>query len=48
MPENTQIILPELHCLRCGGKWNPRKATNPKSCPLCKSPYWNKEKKSKE
>ena len=35
-----------LSCLRCGHKWvrrNPDKL--PDTCPKCKSPYWNKERK---
>jgi len=30
-------------CERCGNEWLPRDAdTEPKQCPACKSPYWNK------
>jgi len=31
-------------CGRCGHKWTPRENGEPKVCPLCKSPYWNKER----
>jgi len=34
----------KYQCLRCGNKWTPR-TENPKQCPKCKSPYWNKPKK---
>jgi len=32
-------------CLRCGRLWESR-TKNPKQCPKCKSPYWNKPKSS--
>lgn len=44
--ENTPE-LPEYTCLRCGHKWTPRKK-QPKYCPKCKSPYWNKPYKGLE
>jgi DNA-directed RNA polymerase subunit RPC12/RpoP len=31
-------------CNRCGHKWTPRENGEPKVCPNCKSPYWNKER----
>ena len=30
-------------CLRCEGEWHPQ-VDNPKACPHCHSPYWNKPK----
>jgi DNA-directed RNA polymerase subunit RPC12/RpoP len=32
----------EFSCGRCGHKWIPRENREPKVCPSCKSPYWNK------
>ena len=32
----------EFSCGRCGHKWVPRENGEPKVCPSCKSPYWNK------
>jgi predicted Zn-ribbon and HTH transcriptional regulator len=32
-------------CERCGHKWVPRHNVEPKVCPKCKSPYWNKPRK---
>ena len=29
-------------CGRCGHKWITRSKKEPKVCPKCKSPYWNK------
>lgn len=32
-----------LECKRCGYQWLPRnKSKKPKTCPKCKSPYWQK------
>jgi Zn finger protein HypA/HybF involved in hydrogenase expression len=41
------IKLPELHCLRCGHRWIPRKY-EVTICPECKSPYWDKPKRKKK
>jgi DNA-directed RNA polymerase subunit RPC12/RpoP len=42
-------------CLRCDHGWNSRcpdhedfKKWKPILCPACKSPYWNKEKRTSE
>ena len=38
-------------CNRCGHEWGLRykksneEKTEPKTCPKCKSPYWDKERK---
>jgi DNA-directed RNA polymerase subunit RPC12/RpoP len=32
----------EYVCNRCEHRWVPRENTEPKVCPSCKSPYWNK------
>ena len=42
-----RIQLDQLECLRCGYKWFPRvshdgRVDEPKTCPKCRSPYWNK------
>ncbi len=34
-----------LFCFRCYHTWKKRKLPNPKSCPRCRSPYWNKPRK---
>lgn len=36
--------LPTLSCKRCGHKWIPRVAQEPKVCPKCNSPYWNRKR----
>ena len=34
-------------CDRCGHEWVPRDSpeSEPRVCPKCKSPYWNKPRK---
>jgi hypothetical protein len=35
-------------CERCDNEWLPRDAdVEPKQCPACKSPYWNKPRQRK-
>ena len=38
MPE-TRVL--GYTCNRCGHIWVPRSFRTPKTCPKCKSPYWN-------
>jgi hypothetical protein len=33
-------------CLRCGNEWTPRKE-NPKRCPGCQNPNWNRPRKNR-
>jgi len=33
-----------LKCNRCNHSWYSRTPNNPKVCPKCKSPYWNKKR----
>lgn len=33
-------------CLRCGNEWEPRKP-DPKKCPSCQNPNWNREVRRK-
>jgi len=37
-------MLPRYRCKRCGNTWTPR-TEKPITCPECRSPYWNKERK---
>jgi len=37
--------LPVCKCLRCGHSWTPRVA-EPRWCPACNSPYWNRPRRS--
>ena len=37
-------MLVRLKCKKCGYEWFPR-VDNPKACPRCHSPYWDKEKR---
>ena len=43
------ITVMGYRCERCSHEWIPRGARNglgPNVCPRCKSPYWNKPRKS--
>jgi predicted Zn-ribbon and HTH transcriptional regulator len=31
-------------CERCGHSWKRRSEKLPKTCPKCRSPYWDKER----
>ena len=33
-------------CERCGHEWLPRQEEEPRVCPKCKSPYWNKPRRT--
>ncbi len=35
-----------LKCLRCGWEWATRRERDPTRCAHCKSPLWNKERRS--
>ena len=39
------IMLQKNKCKRCGYTWIPR-TNDPITCPSCRSPYWNKERKN--
>jgi len=41
------ITVMGYHCERCGHEWIPRGKSNmePKTCPKCKSPYWDRSRK---
>jgi len=51
-PINTATVtgnimeLSTFKCLRCGWEWVPRVPT-PKTCPKCRSPYWDRPRKMK-
>jgi predicted Zn-ribbon and HTH transcriptional regulator len=40
----TVLAALERACKRCGHTWLKRKAEDPKNCPKCKSPYWDRER----
>lgn len=39
-----EIKIKGYRCKRCGHEWVPKGKDEPKVCPNCKSPYWNKER----
>lgn len=38
----TSVIVTGWRCGRCGHEWLPQTTAEPKRCPKCKSPYWNR------
>ena len=42
----VKITVDGYKCERCSHEWIPRnKKENPRVCPECKSPYWDKPRK---
>ena len=42
-----KVQLWGYRCERCGHEWLPReKQRDPKVCPKCKSPYWDRPRQS--
>ena len=39
------ISVTGYRCERCSHQWVPRAETEPRVCPKCKSPYWDKPKR---
>ena len=39
-------VIHKLSCTRCGHNWYPRSEKLPVHCPKCKSPYWDRPRKS--
>jgi len=45
MKEET---IKKVFCHRCKYEWFPRIMTQPKTCPRCKSPYWDTPRRKKK
>lgn len=44
----VQLLVWGFRCERCGHEWVPRnKDDQPRVCPKCKSPYWDKPRKQR-
>lgn len=47
MPEMVPVTLKGWLCERCSHLWVPReKDRKPRVCPKCKSPYWDRPRRS--
>ena len=44
----VKFLVEGFKCERCSHEWIPRMKENPRVCPKCHSPYWDKPKNSKE
>lgn len=42
-----QVTLPRYTCLRCGHTWIPRQNEKPRTCALCRNPYWDRPRKNR-
>ena len=40
-----KVPLMGYRCERCSHEWLPRKEKEPKVCPKCKSPYWDRPRR---
>lgn len=38
--------LYDCRCERCGHEWETKEDQLPLTCPKCKSPYWNRPRRS--
>lgn len=45
MTEMVNIKVRGFRCFRCGHEWVPKRKEEPRVCPNCHSPYWNKPRK---
>ena len=41
-----EAIVFKCTCERCGHKWITKTKEKPRVCPKCKSPYWDKPRKT--
>lgn len=41
----VQVQVWAWKCERCEHVWVPREDAEPRVCPKCKSPYWNKPRR---
>ena len=46
--EAYEINFPGYMCLRCGHKWPALNPGKPRTCPKCRSPYWDTARKGTE
>jgi predicted Zn-ribbon and HTH transcriptional regulator len=45
----VKIEVPGYRCHRCSHEWVPRnKDQKPRVCPKCKSPYWDRPRRTKK
>jgi hypothetical protein len=42
----VRLIVWGYRCERCGHEWIPRDDAQPRICPGCKSPYWDRPRRS--
>jgi predicted Zn-ribbon and HTH transcriptional regulator len=42
----VKLTVGGYRCERCQHEWVPREDVEPRVCPKCKSPYWNRPRKT--
>lgn len=48
MPQMIEIKTMGYRCERCRHEWVPLRSGPPRVCPKCKSPYWDKPRRSQD
>jgi predicted Zn-ribbon and HTH transcriptional regulator len=41
-----EVTLKGYKCERCGHVWLPKEQEAPRVCPKCKSPYWDRPRRT--
>lgn len=41
-------LVKAYRCERCGHEWTPRGEEEPRACPKCKNPYWNRPRRKQK
>jgi len=41
----ARVTFQGYRCERCGHQWVPRQTEEPRVCPKCKNPYWNRPRR---
>jgi predicted Zn-ribbon and HTH transcriptional regulator len=45
--KQVKLTVFGFRCTRCGHEWVPREEREPRVCPKCKSPYWNRPRQAR-
>lgn len=47
MAKKVMITILGYRCERCSHEWAPRRDVEPRVCPKCKSPYWDRPRSAR-
>jgi predicted Zn-ribbon and HTH transcriptional regulator len=45
--KKIKISIEHMECYRCGYQWIPKSKKMPRTCPKCRSAYWDKPRRKK-